>query len=164
MARSNKRKNVAPASSETSRPTKRQRKATRPFEQGVNPPAPPTPPSTVRRRQHSQNPSQLRDRNTPSPLFEPETIATASRVASIPAEDEDDEEEFANDAADDDDEPVQNMLDAVRAVEEPAAARTIGSPSVAAAATVAELSQQQRPESRVEEIDEEPHLHFWYRA
>jgi hypothetical protein len=117
----------------------------------------------VRRPQHLQNPSQQRDRNTPSPLFEPKTT-TASQVASIPAEDEDDEEEFANDAADDDDEPVQNMLDAVRAVEEPAAARTVGSPGVAAAATVAQSTQQQRPESRVEEIDAEPHLHFRYRA
>ncbi|KAI8933944.1 hypothetical protein NX059_009637 [Plenodomus lindquistii] len=151
MARKLKRKSDVLASSEPSKSSKRQRTAPRRFEQGVDP-ALLTPLSTARRTERSLEPLPQRSCDTPIPLFEPKT---PSQRADILAEDED-EEEPVDATADDDDGPVQYALKAAGAVEEPAAE---GSPGAVVAASAAQSSQPQRPESRVEEIDEEPHLH-----
>ena len=151
-----KRKNVPPASSQARKRNIRQRTATKPFEQCVNP-ASPTPPPTTRRPQRSPEPLSHRNRNALSPLFEPET---PSQHATISVEDED-EEKPVDATADDDDGPVQYALEAATAEEEPAER----SPCVAAAAApAAQSSQPQRSESRAGAIDEEPHLHWDYRA
>ncbi|KAF2622922.1 hypothetical protein BU25DRAFT_414916 [Macroventuria anomochaeta] len=153
MGSKSKRKNVPLSSSEPVKSAKRQRKATWPFNQGVNP-APPTLPPTVRRPICSQEPTLPHNQGTPSPLFM--------------AEDEDlVEDEAANAGLDDDnnngemDEQVENVLAASQAMEEPV---TADSPGAATAASVTQPSQPQRPESQVEQIDEEPHLHWNYHA
>ena len=122
MARNSKRKNVPPASSNSSKSSKRQRKAPQVFEQGVNPPAPLTPPSTVRRPQRSQNRTPQPDTHnrgrgaaeaSPSPLFEPEPsqLATDAHAADILGEDED-EEEPVNATADEEEAVVDEGVSA----------------------------------------------------
>ncbi|KAF2633484.1 hypothetical protein BU25DRAFT_329187 [Macroventuria anomochaeta] len=150
MKRKSSRNNVQPTSSKPSRPAKCQRKPTQPFDQGVNP-APPTLPSTVWRPVRLPEPTLPHNQGTPSP---PEALFVA--------EDEDVVEESAADAGLDDDnevdEQVENALAAATAVGEV----TAGSPGSATAASLAQSSQPQRPES--EQIDEEPHLHWNYCA
>jgi hypothetical protein len=168
MDRNNKRKNVPPASSESSKPAKRQRRPSQIFEQGINP-APPTPPSTIRRPNRSRVPSWQRNRDILGPIFEPEAPSQlATDTADIPGEDED-EEEAVDATADDEDGPVEFALRAATAeedegVSERAADGAGDSPGVAVAASAAQSSQRQRLESHNEEIDEEPHLHFRYRV
>ncbi|OSS43245.1 hypothetical protein B5807_12114 [Epicoccum nigrum] len=149
MKRKPSRSKNLPASSETSRPAKRQRRPTQKFDQGVNR-APPTPPSTVRRLVRLREPTPPHNQGTPSP-----------REATPPlAEDEDVEEQAADAGLDDDneiDEQVEDALAAATAVEEV----TADSPGEATAVS-AQSSQAQRPES--EQVDEEPHLHWNYRA
>ncbi|CAG5190059.1 uncharacterized protein ALTATR162_LOCUS12119 [Alternaria atra] len=167
MARNSKRKNVPPASSESSKPAKRQRKPSQIFEQGINP-APPTPPSTVRRLNRSRVPTPQRNHDIPSPVFEPEAPSQLTTdTADILGEDED--EEVFDTTADDEDRPVEFALRAATAeedegVSERAAGGAGDSPGVAVAASAAQSSQRQRLESQNEEVDEEPHLHFRYRA
>ncbi|CAG5179630.1 uncharacterized protein ALTATR162_LOCUS9382 [Alternaria atra] len=167
MARNSKRKNVPPASSESSKPAKRQRKLSQIFEQGINP-APPTPPSTVRRLNRSRVPTPQRNHDIPSPVFEPEAPSQLTTdTADILGEDED--EEVFDTTADDEDRPVEFALRAATAkedkgVSERAAGGAGDSPGVAVAASAAQSSQRQRLESQNEEVDEEPHLHFRYRA
>ncbi|KAF3031950.1 hypothetical protein E8E12_000701 [Didymella heteroderae] len=136
MKRKANRKINRPAS-DTSRPPKRQRKATQPFEQGYA-----VPYSTL---PHNQG--------TPSPPG-----------ALFVAEDEDVEEELAAaDAGSDDDSEVdtqvQNASAAATAVEEIVAA---GSPGSVTAASLAQSSQARATE--LGQLDEEPHLHWNYRA
>lgn len=159
---------MTPASSNISKRAKRQRKAPQIFERGVNP-APPTPPSTVRRLQRSPDPTSQRSRDTPSPLFEPEAsqLATDAHAAEILGEDDD--EMPVEETPDDEDAVVEFALQAASAVEsegvgEQAADSNGSSPSVAAPASAAQSSQQQHLESQDEEIDEVPHLHFRWRA
>ena len=167
MARSSKRKHVTPTGGKASQPTKRQRKAPQIFEQGVNP-VPLSPPPTALRPQRSREPTRQRDRQTPSPLFEPaqaSQLATDAHAADILGEDEDEEPEI--DATADDNEQVEGGggVETRGAVSElPAENPAGGSPSVAAAATAAQSNQRQQTESRAQIIDEEPHLHWRYRA
>jgi hypothetical protein len=100
-------------------------------------------------------------------LFEPpeaSQLATDAHAADIFGEDEDEEPEV--DATADDEEQIERVGDeTVGAVSElPGENPAGGLPGVAAAATAARFSQQQRLESRAEIIDEEPHLHWRYRA
>jgi hypothetical protein len=103
-----------------SRPAKRQRKPTQPFEQGVNP-APLTPPPTARRPVRSMEPSQRSRTRTPirSPLCESEAsqLATDAQAAAILGEDDDEEEELAAAADDEEDEQIRWTLEAATAVE-----------------------------------------------
>ena len=109
-------------------------------------------------------------------MFEPKVpeAPEASRLAANVSGDllgEDKDEEEAPDAADDDsdgdnDEAVRLALENAEAVEEvsggaAATAAVLGGSPVAASQSAAQSSQP-RPES--EAIDEEPHLHFRYRA
>ena len=126
MTRSQKRKNTAPSSSSSSssslRPSKRQRRPPAVFGQGVDPPAPSTPLSTVRRPQHSRDctpPQGAQNRASPSPLFEPEAsqLATDAYAVEIPGEDDDEEEPIdaaADDEAADDDEQVTMRCELLR--------------------------------------------------
>lgn len=135
------------AKGKVSKPTKRQRKA-QIFEQGVNP-APPTPPPTVPRPQRSCEPARQCDHNTPSRLFEPpkaSQLATNVHAANILGEDED--EELEVDGTADDEEPI-----------EPAEEETMG----AVSESPVEYHVGCSP-ARAETIDEEPHLHWRYRA
>ena len=124
--------------------------------------APSSPPPTAPRPQRSREPAHQSDRDTPSPLFEPpeaSQLATDTHAADILWEDEDEEPEV--DATADDEEQIERVGDkTVGAVSElPGENPAGGLPGVAAAATAARFSQQQRLESRAEIIDEEPHLH-----
>jgi hypothetical protein len=97
-----------------------------------------------------REPTLPHNQGTPSPL----------EAALFVAEDEDVEEQAADARLDDDneiDEQVEDALAAATAVEEV----TADSPGEATAVS-AQSSQAQRPES--EQIDEEPHLHWNYRA
>ena len=100
-------------------------------------------------------------------MFEPpeaSQLATDTHAADILWEDEDEEPEV--DATADDEEQIERVgEETVGAVSEPPADNPArGSPGVAAAATAARSSQQQRLESRAEITDEEPYLHWRYRA
>ncbi|KAF1363299.1 hypothetical protein EJ07DRAFT_174010 [Lizonia empirigonia] len=146
-----KRKNVTPAKS---RPPKRARKTTQPFEQGVNP-APPTPPPTASRPVRSPEPSQRSRTPIRSPLFEPEAsqLATDAQAAAILGEDDNEVEEL--EPVDDEDQQVQWALEAATAVEEPAG----NSRSVAAVAAAPSRGITEELEELIE-----PHLHFRWRA
>ena len=164
MAGGLKRKHVT--SGKASKSAKRQRKAPQVFEQGVNP-APPTPPPTAPRPQRSREPARQRYRDTPSPLFEPpeaSQLVTDAHAADILGEDED--EELEVNATADDEEQIECVREETGGAvsERPAENPAGGSPGVAAAATAAQSSQQQRSVSRAQIIDEEPHLHWRYRA
>lgn len=110
---------MRPESSEPRRSTKRQRRAPKPFDQGVDP-APLTPPPTARRCERSLEPSQRSRTPIQSPLFEPEAsqLATDAQAAAILGEDDDEEEEELG-PVEEEDQQVQWALDAATAVEEP---------------------------------------------
>jgi hypothetical protein len=141
MAVNNKRKNVPPASSESSKSAKRQYKPSQIFKQTINP-APPTPPSIIRSPNCSRVLSWQRNHDTLSPVFEPEAPSQlATDTADILREDED-EEEAVDATADDEDGPVELALRAATAEEdegisERAAGGAGDSPGVAVAASAA---------------------------
>jgi hypothetical protein len=104
-----------------SRPAKRQRKPTQPFQKGVNS-APLTLPPTARHPVRSPEPPKRGRTRTPirSPLFEPEAsqLATDAQAAAILREnDDDDEEELAAAADDEGDKKVRWTLEAATAIE-----------------------------------------------
>ena len=143
MARNSKRKNVPPASSESSKPAKHQRKPSQVFEQGINP-APPTPPSTVRRLNLSRVLTPQRNRDILSLVFEPEAPSQLTTdTAVILGEDED--EEVFNTTADNKDRPVEFALRTAttkeyKGVSERAASGAGDLPGVAVAALAAQSS------------------------
>ena len=144
MARGNKRKNVPPTGRE-GRSEKRLRKSTRPFEQGVNPPAaqPHTPPPTTRRPAPAPAPTPSRQPTPPchqdtlSPLFVPDAsqLATDAQAAEIQGEYEDEEDTGEG-------EEVEEQ------------------PTTAATPTAVPIAAQVESNS----LDEEPHLHIRWRA
>jgi hypothetical protein len=161
--------------------SKRQRRATRAplvFEQGVNP-APPTPPLTARKqrrsqyRQSQQNAYSRGRSSTPapvSPLCEP--TAESSQLA-VDAQTDNTFETFEDDNAEEEEDPLPEEEEAATMASEHAASATGDSPGVAAAAaaaaaaatSVASSSQSQRQSAAAtEEVEEEPKLHFRWRA
>ena len=185
MARAAKRKHVTPAAS-SGKPTKRQRKPTQPFEQGVNP-APLTPPSTVRplprtRIVTAHSDVEIRGRGaassrpaegSPSPLFEPEQSqlaiqAQADNILGF-AEDEDEVEEQPDPLPEEEEVTWEGAVSGGEGDHEPAGGgeAAAGDSSVAAAALSTAPSTQparQLEDLEEEEVDETPHLHFRWRA
>jgi hypothetical protein len=131
----------------------------------------------VRRPWRSSEPSLRRsrnrdcDRNSLSSLFEPEAsqLASDAQAAAILGEDNDKEEvlDAGDDSDNEDEDPaVRYALDAAGAVDEVSAAAAVpeGLPDVAITAMLAQSSGQQRPKLQNEEIEEELHLYFRWRA
>jgi hypothetical protein len=167
--------------------TKRQRRATRAllvFEQGVNP-VPPTPPLTAKKQRHSQRHSQhcQSQRNAhshgrssaPAPASQLAIDAQTNDELGI-AEDDDVEveveeeedalpEEEGDLSPEEEEDPPPEDVEAAIMVSEHAAGAAGDSPGVAFAVSVASSSQSQRQLAAVtKEVNEEPKLHFRWRA